>query len=718
MQLTIEQAKALSADGHPLKPTVDQWTELLNSSKEVKHDRFGKYAEEAAKFYDGNHDWMWKEEYALRSKTGGFLQDTSADVKMPMFQMSVNRAFEAVALFGPALYHQNPNVQVTLHQRPEITPEALGISPQDQFGMQYFAQVMSQESFQTNVMKTHASILQTYSNWLQQETDKKTEARRAINEAIIKGMSLLWTELYRPPGSAIQFPRSVYVSVDDLLVDPDAKYWKDVQWVARRCVHPVNLVEKKYGLPAGILRGQIRSKEAQSKGTGARASGVKLSQTREKTSFDLIEYYEVYSKNGFGDRLRRDEKASDKDIDFSPFGDFTYLVIAPGVPYPLNLPTWDLRSGKPFEELTNQVQWPIPFWADPNCDGGWPFSRIWFYENPNCVWPISLFKPCISELRFVNWCMSFLADKVADSCTTYIAALKSAGAEIQKQLTGPQAPYKWIEISESLGKAKIQDIVSILQTPNFPEQIWMMVSQVLELIDKRTGLTELVYGMTSRQIRSAREADVKESATNIRPDDMASRTEDFLSATAAKEIQAARWSCEGQDVQHVLGQIGTVIWDEQILTQDYDNLVRDFNFRVEAGSARKPNKNARLDNLNQFGQTAVPVMQELVMAGKVGPWNAYVRDVARALDIDPEPYMIEPPQPQEQGPSEEEVKAQMYAQSEQLKLQFKEAENAQEIRHSEERHDVEMEQLAERGALELQNARSRAAAASRNGRSR
>ena len=72
---------------HPFRPIVDQWLEKIKKAKKQKHERFGKYAEEAMKFFDGSHDWMWKGDYAKSS--GGFL-DKKAQGAMPTFRMTVN----------------------------------------------------------------------------------------------------------------------------------------------------------------------------------------------------------------------------------------------------------------------------------------------------------------------------------------------------------------------------------------------------------------------------------------------------------------------------------------------------------------------------------------------------------------------------------------------------------------------------------------------------
>lgn len=713
----IQADQIVSQKGHQLSPTCERWLGLLDCAARSKKDRFDKYAEESAKFFDGNHNWMWEEKYAVDSDTGGYLNDLGeAGIgAFPRFRMSVNRAFEAVALFGPALYSQNPNILVGCHQEPEITPESLGITPDNPYGDQIYGGLMMEQRTRKEKMRTHGSIMQTYLNWLQLEDDKKQQARYAIDEAIIKGCSCLWTSMFTAPGSQIQYPRTTFCSIDDIQIDPDARYWEDVQWIARKCVHPVNMVEEKYGLPPGTLRGQVRSQTAQQDDRKGKPSEQRRSDQLGLSgeSFDLIEYWEIYSKNGFGNRLRRRSKqasVSDRDnFDFEPFGNFVKIVVSRGVPFPLNLPTWDIYT-KEFDELQEQVNWETPYWSDPNSDGGWPMTRVFFYTNPNNIWPISLFKPCIGEMRFINWCMSFLADKVADSCTTYIGVLKEAAGELRKQLQSGNSPYKILEFSGVTGNTRLNQICDFLQAPPFQADIWKMLSEVMDLIDKRTGLTELVYGMTGRQIRSAREADVKEAATNIRPDDMASKVEDALSAVAAKEMQAARWNCNREDVQHVLGGPGTHIWEQQIITDDYDNLVRDYWFRVEAGSARKPNKAARVDKLVQLGNLVIPIYQELLMGGNPAPFNAYISDYCRALDINPEPYLVQMPQQQEQGPSEEEVAAQIELQQAQQQMALRELDHSQQLEHEEEIHDLSMSQALEKGELEIDLARRKAKA--------
>lgn len=694
-------AERFTETENPMAPICRAWIEKIDCARKVRDEKFGVYAREAEQFYNGPQDWMWLDEVA-RGK-GGFL-DKDSNAALPMFRMNVNKPAETVALFGPALFFKYPDVVVQSVSPPLIPPESLGIDPTDKFGMQYYQQYAMQEENASASRELHATLKQHYANWVQVEGDKKTQARRAITEALTAGLGLLETKWHNPPGSRIHYPKSFYKSWKHYYKDPDAEYHEDVQWIVLETTATVQHWERKFRLKPGRLKGHIQSYDAQATQRGRREA--KSNQLGGK-SFDLVTVYEVYSKHGFGDRLKgTDGKAVRTKLDFSPLGDFCYLALVRGIPYPLNLPTEALHGDA--EEVFNAVQWPIPYAGDAS----WPVSELGFLDDNRSVWPIPLIKPVIGPMRFVNWCMSFLADKTAASCTTYIGRLKKAGVEIQRQVQGGLSPYGVIDIANDMGKS-IGDLVTFLDAPDFQEHIWRMVVEANEMIDKGTGLTELVYGLSTTQIRSAEEVKVKSGNISIRPDEMASRTEDWLSESVSKEIQALVYLAGEEDVRPVLGEMGARIFVEQIATRDLDEIMRDFSFRVAAGSARKPNKAARASALNEFAQYAMPPFVQLAGAGMLGPLNALLQDIADANDLDGDRYVIEAPE--QQGPSPEEQEMMLKQQEFEMKLAEMQAKlgmeqesNEQEFRHEEEMHDMELTNEREKGRLEIGLAKQKA----------
>jgi hypothetical protein len=170
------------------------------------------------------------------------------------------------------------------------------------------------------------------------------------------------------------------------------------------------------------------------------------------------------------------------------------------------------------------------------------------------------------------------------------------------------------------------------------------------MFDKRVGLTELTYGMTRNSYRSAAEAQVKSEQISVRPDDMANVLEDAMSMLARREALAARWLLQEEDIAPVLGPIGASVWKSLQDQVSLGQLAMNYDYRIEAGSARKPNKAGRIEALQIALQTLGPVLQPLVMQGMPGPMNALLRDYCEAIDVDYTPYMIPEPPPQPPQP--------------------------------------------------------------------
>ena len=226
-----------------------------------------------------------------------------------------------------------------------------------------------------------------------------------------------------------------------------------------------------------------------------------------------------------------------------------------------------------------------------------------------------------------------------------IGVSKAADQDLKDQLLAPsQGGFKIVEISEMLGRS-VSDVVSVFNLPQVTKDMYDIIAAVSEMFDKRTGLSELTYGITRAQYRSAAEAQIKQENISIRPDNMANELEDCMSLLSRREALAARWLLEPSDVAPVLGPIGAIAWEKEVMKRDIVTLTRDFLYRIEAGSARKPNKSTRVEQMQMALQTLGPILQPVAMAGMVQPFNALITDWADSLDIDPTPYLLPPPPP-------------------------------------------------------------------------
>lgn len=118
-----------------------------------------------------------------------------------------------------------------------------------------------------------------------------------------------------------------------------------------------------------------------------------------------------------------------------------------------------------------------------------------------------------------------------------------------------------------------------------------------------------------------------------------------MSLLARREALASRWLLDPTDVAPILGPVGSAGWAKTIAGQDIVSLTRDYLYRVESGSARKPNKATRVEQMQMSVQTLGPILSGLVSSGIVDPFNALMKDWAGSLDIDATPYMVPPPPP-------------------------------------------------------------------------
>ena len=632
-----------------LRHLTQTWVKKLNAAVKYKRS-FADDAKEASMFFDGETNWMWRDSYARGEK--GY----NSSIAPPNFRMQVNKVFELVDIYGAVMYHRNPVRTVTVMEYPDLPPEALGIQlqpgmdpamlPPEQLEI---IQMAAQEYAQKEQRRGTAMLIEKYLNWSVQELDSKKQGQKWVREALIKGMGVMWTEMVtlevsgdasRPP---VRMVGSFYDTVDNFLMDPDWDNMDDILWCARKCVLPLEQVAEEYGIPEEELR--KHNQGGREIKLDHEPRGKKEKDKIENTN-ELVTFYKIWSKSGMGDRFKNFPKEY-RGI-FDQFGKYCYVVVCEGLDYPLNMPPSLLEplvetpeAPLPAEVLA-QASWPIPFYADPQ---GWPFVPLWFHWKPGYAYPISHIRPAIGELRLLNWAMSFAATRIATSCETMIAVQKAADQTIKDQILSPsEGGFKIIELSELLGRG-VGDIMSVFQMPQVTKDLWDIIEAVTHSFAQRTGLSELVYGYTRASFRSASEAQIKQENLSIRPENMANQLEDAMSLLARREALAAKWLLEAEDVVPVLGPIGAIAWRKNVESVDLVSLTRDFIYRVEAGSARKPNKATRVEQMQMSVQTLGPILSGLVSAGIVEPYNALMRDWADSLDIDADAYMIPPPPP-------------------------------------------------------------------------
>lgn len=705
---------------HPLRIPTKKWSEKIKLARKFKRENFDVYAKEAMAFYTGfNSAEAWETYMAGKDGQGVVAEDSQPP--SVQFKFMLARVAELVQIYGPMLYHRNPVRTVTPRQLAEIPVElydmqvpsaqqlmqqqmqqmqGMGMQQVPPEQMQQLQQQVAQQRQQMveqahqqalmeqnqylEVAKARARLMETYLNYTPNELNLKKHARQAIEETLIKGMGVCWTELHQPYPDGPTLVGSFYDSVDNLVIDPDAEEIENARWVGRRYKEPIWQVADEYEVSEQMLHD--KSKDAVT--TLDKYSEQKVEREwdepddEESRSNDEITYWKIYSKMGMGDRLAGIPKEHRRLLD--EFGDNIYLVIAEGIDYPLNLPEGLLiallkarEEGEEelaeqlYDEIFERIQWPIPFWIENE----WPFEELSFHFIPNEPYPMSHVRPGLPELKFSNWTMSFLADHARHTSRLLIGLLASLEDEDANKITDG-GPIESIKFSQSEGKS-LSDVMAYMTPPKGTAMdLWNINEKNEENFDKRTGLSETMYAAPGGS-RSATEAEMKREALNIRPDDMANRVEDWMSRLARKEALAIQWLLEAEDVAPVLGPVGVRLWEQLVLPADPAQLVLEFDYRIEAGSARKPNKAQKIENMQQALQTLLPVAaQQMELSGDVDPVNALLADWGKANDIDNvERYLFKPPDPEEKERQRQMEDAQFQmeqqkAQMEQQKLQL------------------------------------------------
>lgn len=636
-------------------PLVTGWLSKIREAGRAreKHDDVAK---QCMNFFSGSVGFMWDSGYASKYMGGAM---------SPRFKITLQKAFELVALFGPILYWRNPIRIIKPRKKLDLSPEMFG-DPNDPNVQQFFQQMMMQDQ-QTKVgERIRNELMSLYLNYTPDEMPNgglASHAEIAITEALVKGRGVLWPHPYKFPGSDRTLTGCFYDTRDNLYIDPDATSLDDAWWIAQRVVEPVWKVEKRYGLPNGSMANKGQYETATAMAERSTDPFNSMHRAQGKTN-DLIAYYKVWSKMGVGSRLTGIDSSLKSAFD-KVVGDYAYIVVAEGVPHPLNANSdrvFDKSSSD--EEVQSMFQWPVPFWRDDR----WPFVELDFYRKPGSPYPIAPMEPGLGELTYMNIFMSHLAGRIWSSSRDFIAVLEEARVYVEKELKSG-SDLAIIGLPPGLGK-NINEIVQFLDQPNINTDAWRIMSEMSNLFERRTGLSELLYGMNPGgvQSRTATDIEAKREAVSVRPEYMSGKVEDWMTRAADMEKFCARWFVEGSDVRELVGPIGAELWDQHITTVDPEVIVREMRATVEAGSSRKPNRQRDAQNM----QAVLPVMfpelsKHADATGDTNPLNQLLAKWGGTIDQDVQDMFMGPRRPE--PPPPEEMQAQQQAQQMQMEME-------------------------------------------------
>jgi hypothetical protein len=656
------------------RPLVNGWLGKIEAARESpQRKRWKAQADECMNFYSMNkklHDLMGND------PNGSF----SAIQKAPKFQMVIAKAFELVAQIGPSLFFNVPDRKVTPKTLKELPQEFFGDVENDPQAQQIYQAHIQERTSLDSERQSRATLLEHWLGYTPGEMPGgglEEHAQRAIVEALIKGRGVLWAEPYTKAGSDVTLTGLWYDTVDNLYLDPDATKLEDVRWIAQRVVEHHRDAEDRFDLKRNSLKGRCSLESHWAEGERIRNDTAQMHGTNG-TSKDMICYYKIWSKQGVGlEYTGGDEGVNEHLTDI--LGKHVYVVVSPTVPYPLNAPTAKVKEGATDDQVKDMFEWPIPYWTD----NAWPVEFLDFYGEPNNIWPIPALSPAMPELKFMSIMMSHLCNRIWMSSRSFIAVAKSAMSEIEG-IINQGADLSVLPVSDIHGG--VEKMISFLKQPDVNLDAWTIVDRVAHSFDKNTGLTDLVYGMSNTQSRSAEDAAIKGQAIAVRPEYMANRVEKWMAQATRKEAFCTRWFVTAEDVAPLLGQVGAYLWQQLIDEQDVEKVILEMEYTIAAGSAKRRNRQEELANLNQALQFFFPELSKHAdVTTDTSAVNALIQRWGDAAQIDLSDVVLgqrAPPPPE--GPTPEQQEAQ------------------QEMQHEQEMHQLEMQTKAQEHQMGMQ----------------
>jgi len=640
---------------NPLRPLVEAWTALIQQAKKHRTDDFGEVAHDCFQFYYGTRDWLYKH----KSPDKDAMQWDN--IPSVTFKTQFNKVAELVQLFAPTMYYRNP-LRHVLPKRPDIPLESVAAL----YGPEVAQQVGMMGQFATEKDKITAGLLYQFLNYTPNELGLKAEAQRLVVDGLIAGRGVMWHAYHTPESSPqMVLPHSYFRPWSSLLLDPDAETVKKATWCAEEVTEPIWKFARERGLNEQDIKRRITTGE-ESAGTAAEYSVMPdfENERRRGTTTDLVTYYKVYSKCGFGNRLKvagdNNRLVEGMAGALERFGDNVYLEIVPGLPYPANVPPSLMQADLALEEnqraLIESVRWPIPFYLD---NGEWPFTELDFHTVPGKLWPMAHMKPCLPYVKFLNWTMSFLMGRIEKTSRMLVGVAQDLEKAVQDAIEAGDDTTV-VPFNNLVHDKGIKGLMDIITFPEVNPDLWRIAEFVLQQFDKASGLSELIYGMSGKQMRSASEAQLKQQAINIRPDDMADRVEDHQSRVARKEAIMARWASGPETVAPIFNetfdrqtqQIGpmTRLWTEHVYQplnlddqKSLERVLGEFHYTIQAGSIRKPNLERDQENLDQMGQSFGPLMFQYYQAtGDPTQLNTYLRQWGKLRQMDDIEQMLFP----------------------------------------------------------------------------
>jgi hypothetical protein len=643
-------------DSEFLRPLVTGWLSKLEASSRSRAG-WKEIADECMMFYSNSAKAMWDPQVSKKFWKG---------VKLPKFRVTINKAFEMVAIFGPNLFWEVPHRLVEPKRPLEIPPELFGITPemmaqageipqqQQAFNPQValYQQLMAGQQQSEVQDKAIGFLMDRWLNYTPREQPGgglSGHSMRGVIDSLIKGRGVAAVRPYTMPGSQRKLTGSFHVRPEYVYLDPDFDSVDECRWMAIKHVDVHTEVEKRFGLPANSLKNKSTLESSWHFGELA-TDDQSSAQRREGQTNDLVIWYEIYSKAGVGVVNTSMEPTIREHMD-KTVGQYAYIAVCADVPYPLNMSAEVIRKGATDEQVKQAFAWPVPFWADDK----WPIEFLDYYPDPQSAWPVAPMAPGLGELKLLNFLMSWFANRTWKSSRDFWAVAQPHIEHYKQYILGGEDQSI---IPTPVGLKSPKEAIEILTQPEMRQDMTQLIGFVSDMFDKRVGLTPTIYGQNenSTQNRTAEETVSKNRAVQARPEYMQKQVVDWQSRLAQSEALVTRWFVKSQDVAAFLGPAGAYLWSQHIESTDVELVVRQFTYTVGASSIRRPNRERDIGNFQNVMALFSPALESVGQStGNYEPFNSMMKKWAELHDANLDAMQIpsQQPTPEQQAAQEQ-----------------------------------------------------------------
>jgi hypothetical protein len=429
----------------------------------------------------------------------------SSDTGKNLPQMSKSGQF--VSVIGAYLYEQNPTRRA--EPRSWSGPEA----------------------------NARAKAMEAYLNYVPRQTNLKVHCKRAITQACVYGKGVVWIGWDEDKNIVT----AIFDTVQNHLVDPDARFREECNWKGRIRRKPRWWLEKRYP-------------EAKKEIEAANPVGKRKSSKGVDYSTDTIEVYELYFKVGLHN-YEGGEDLLEKSEDGETYGDDTpmkYVMTSDG-------------------HILHEGPWEVPLFRKQL----WPCIELDFYEIPGQYYPKSPIKDGLSQLRNMNGHYRRMVARLRQAARGFIALLAQSGVSIDAEALDkvldisptPDGVFDVIRVNATglMENARLEQIFQQFKLESNFAEFQAAIAFEEQEFAKATGLYNILFqGQPETQMRSAAEVQFRDRTSRSRIEDMQKSVETWSDEIASVQALYARFLGDPEDFAPILGPelaaaIGTLI---------------------------------------------------------------------------------------------------------------------------------------------------------------